>query len=276
LFVKLERYIRGRIDWYRLINSDYAVVSFGKSGRTWLRMLLSRFYQIRFRLPAEALLDYDNLHLLNKSVPIFHFTHDNYVGDYTGNGESKTDYYRRAVILLVRDPRDTAVSQYFQWKYRMRARKKLINAYPSEAEAPSIFDFVMSDAAGLPKILRFMNRWASVLPRIEHHHLLYYEDLRADQTTTLRHLLNFLGEKPTAGELADCIEFASVENMRRLELEGAVLGSRLRPADPQNPHSFKVRRAKVGGFRDYFSPAELDVIDSLVKKDLSTLFRYGR
>jgi hypothetical protein len=134
----------------------------------------------------------------------------------------------------------------------------------------------MSDAAGLPKILRFMNRWASVLPRLERHHLLYYEDLRADQATVLRHLLNFLGEKPTDEELADCIEFASVENMQRLEREGAVSGSRLRPADPQNPDSFKVRRAKVGGFRDYFSPAELAIIDSLVKKDLSPLFRYGR
>lgn len=276
MFVKLERYIRGRIDWHRLINSDYVVVSFGKSGRTWLRTLLSRFYQLRFSVPAEALLDYDNFHLLNKAVPIFHFTHDNYVGDYTGNGESKSDYRGRAVILLVRDPRDTAVSQYFQWKYRMRARKKLINAYPSEADARSIFEFVMSDAAGLPKILRFMNRWASVLPQIERHHLLYYEDLRADQTTALRHLLNFLDEKPTDAELADCMEFASVENMRRLEREGAVLGSRLRPADPENPDSFKVRRAKVGGFRDYFTPAELASIDSLVKKDLSPLFRYER
>jgi hypothetical protein len=276
LFVKLERYIRGRIDWYRLVNADYTVVSFGKSGRTWLRMLLSRYYQIRFALPPEALLDYDSLHRLNKSVPIFHFTHDNYVGDYTGNGESKTDYYGRPVIFLVRDPRDTAVSQYFQWKYRMRARKKLINTYPKEADAPSIFDFVMSDAAGLPKIMRFMNCWASVLPQIERHHLLYYEELRADQTAALRHLLHFLGEMPTDSELADCIEFASVENMRRLELEGASLGSRLRPADPENPESFKVRRAKVGGFRDYFSPAELAVIDNLVKKELSTLFKYGR
>src|SRR5688572_3443970 len=239
-------------------------------------MLLSRYYQIRFGLPAAALLDYDSLHLLNKSIPIFHFTHDNYVGDYTGNGESKTDYYGHPVVFLVRDPRDTAVSQYFQWKYRMRARKKLINAYPGEADAPSIFDFVMSDAAGLPKILRFMNRWALVLPRIEYHHLLYYEDLRADQATALRHLLNFLGENPTDGELADCMEFASVENMRRLEQEGAVLGTRLRPADPENPDSFKVRRAKVGGFRDYFSPAELNVINSFVKENLSTLFRYGR
>lgn len=276
MFVKLERYIRGGIDWYRLINADYAVVSFGKSGRTWLRMLLSRYYQIRFGLPAAALLDYDSLHLLNKSVPIFHFTHDNYVGDYTGNGESKTDYFGRPVVFLVRDPRDTAVSQFFQWKYRMRARKKLINSYPSEADTLSIFDFVMSDAAGLPKILRFMNRWASVLPQLEHHHLLYYEDLRTDQPMTLRHLLHFLGEMPTDSELADCIEFASVENMRRLEQEGGTLGSRLRPADPENPDSFKVRRAKVGGFHDYFSPAELDVIDSLVKKDLSPFFKYGR
>jgi hypothetical protein len=37
------------------------------------------------------------------------FTHDNYVKDYTGHGETKEDFYDKKVILLARDPRDVAV-----------------------------------------------------------------------------------------------------------------------------------------------------------------------
>ena len=96
--------------------------------------------------------------------PRFLFTHDNYVRDYTGHGDSKADFYDKKVILLARDPRDVAVSQFFQWKYRMKPNKKDINAYPLEDLAP--FDFVMSEA-GLPKVIDFMNLWSREAPRIK-------------------------------------------------------------------------------------------------------------
>lgn len=275
--VKLQRYISGRAEWHKLSKADCAVVSFGKSGRTWLRVLLSRYYQIRFNLPPDALLIYDNLHGLNAAIPIIHFSHDNYLGDYTGNRDNKADYYNRKVALLVRDPRDIAVSQYFQWKYRMTAWKKWINGYPGHTADPSLINFVMSESVGLPKIVHFMNCWAVNWEKITDHHLIRYEDLRADQIQWLRKLLNFLGEEPTPAELADCVEFSSVENMRRLEASQAAieLGSRLRPGDPRNPESFKVRRAKVRGYRDYFSQAEISDLDSYVARELSPVFRYS-
>ena len=31
-------------------------------------------------------------------------------------------------------------------------------------------------------------------------------------------------------------------------------GQRVRPGDEGNPDSFKVRRGKIGGYRDYFTP----------------------
>ena len=52
---------------------------------------------------------------MNAIIPRIRFTHDRYISDYTGNRDSKRDFYRKKVILLVRDPRDVAVSNYFQW-----------------------------------------------------------------------------------------------------------------------------------------------------------------
>ena len=53
-----------------------------------------------------------------RAIPSIFFTHDNYLEDYTGNLDSKADFYGKRVVLLVRNPKDVAVSQYFQWKYR--------------------------------------------------------------------------------------------------------------------------------------------------------------
>jgi hypothetical protein len=44
---QLERRRRGKEEWRKLKLADLVVVSYGKSGRTWLRVLLSRFFQLR-------------------------------------------------------------------------------------------------------------------------------------------------------------------------------------------------------------------------------------
>jgi hypothetical protein len=203
------------------------------------------------------------------------FTHDNYVKDYTGHRDTKEDFYDKKVIFLARDPRDVAVSQYFQWKYRMRPNKKDINAYPMADLAP--FEFVMSDA-GLPKVIEFMNLWAGEAPRIRQFMIVRYEDLRAAPEATLGRLLEFLGTPATAAELADAVQFASLDNMKRMEQQRVfwLSGGRLVPKDRSNPNSYKVRRGKVAGYRDDFDAAQLAEIDRLVETTLDPLYGYAR
>jgi hypothetical protein len=271
----LERWLRGREDWRKLRLADAVVVSFGKSGRTWLRVLLSRVYQLQHRLGERAVIGFDNLHYQTGAVPKIMFTHDNYVKDYTGHGETKEDFYDKKVILLARDPRDVAVSQYFQWKYRMKPNKKDINAYPSADLEP--FEFVMSEA-GLPKVIAFMNLWAKEAPRIREFMIVRYEDLRAAPQATLGRLLDFLGTPATAAQLADAVEFASLENMKRMEQQRVfwLSGGRLVPKDRSNPDTYKVRRGKVAGYRDDFDAAQLAEIDRLVESGLDPLYGYTR
>jgi hypothetical protein len=118
--IRLERWLRGKEEFRKLELADCVIVSFGKSGRTWLRVLLSRFYQVRHGLSERHLIGFDNLHNRNGAIPRIFFTHDNYLKDYTGHAEDKRDYYGKKVILLARNPLDTTVSQFFQWKFRMR------------------------------------------------------------------------------------------------------------------------------------------------------------
>ena len=41
-------------------------------------------------------------------------------------------------------------------------------------------------------------------------------------------------------------------------------GARLVPGNRDNPQSFKVRRAKVGGWRDYFDENQIAAIDAVM------------
>jgi hypothetical protein len=268
--------MRGREEARKLALADAVIVSYGKAGRTWLRVMLSRYLKLAYGLPGERLIGFDNFHRQDARVPRIFFTHDNYLRDYTGAGESRRDFRGKRVVLLVRNPQDTAVSQYFQWKFRMRPRKKHLNEYPEHGTEVTPYDFVMRPESGLPKILRFMNAWAEEVPHLKEALIVRYEDMRADPQATLRRIVHFLGCPDDENALRAAVEYASVENMRKLEEKQTfwLAGSRMKAKDKSNPDSFKVRRAKVGGYRDYFDEAQVAEIDARVGRELSTLYGY--
>ena len=275
--IEIERRLRGREQWKKLRAADAVIVSFGKSGRTWLRVMLSRFYQVQHGLSERHLIGFDNLHRKNRAIPKLFFTHDNYVKDYTGNADNKADYYDRKVVLLVRHPADVAVSQYYQWQHRMRPNKKSLNQYPEHGEEVALFEFVMGERGGLPKIIDWMNLWARELPNIEHALVARYEDLRARPEATLERVLAFIGTPGAPEQLAEAVAFASFENMQRMEAKRTfwLSGGRMVPKDRSNPHSFKVRRGKVGGYRGDFSAEQAATIDALVRARLDPVYGYG-
>ncbi len=274
--IAVQRWLRGREQFHTLRRADCVVVSFGKSGRTWLRVLLSRFYQVKHGLPENYLISFSNLHLAEPAIPKIFFTHDNYLKDYAKDGDGKAAYGDKKVVLLVRHPADVAVSQYHQWRYRMRPHKKVLNQYPPHGEEVEIFDFVARRDAGIVKVLDFLNAWAEEIPRMSNLLVVRYEDLRASPEATLERLLSFIGTLGTESEVHEAVAFASFENMKRLESGDAfrLRGGRFAPRDRNNPDSYKVRRGKVGGYRDYFSDAQVAEIEALIDAGLSPVFGY--
>ncbi len=269
-----ERRLRGWLDAQRLKRADYVVVSFGKSGRTWLRVMLSRLYQLQHRLPEGSLLEFGNYHRLAPAVPRILFSHDNYLRDYTGDGGSKRAYRDTPVVLLVRHPADVAVSQYFQWKHRMRPHKVALNDYPPVGSDVSPYQF-LTGPSGVPKVVAFMNEWARGLDEVRRGMVLRYEDLRTDTRTELSRLARFMGSEPTTDDVSEAVEYASVENMKRREALADSASHRLRAADPGNPDSYKTRRAKVGGYRDYLEPHQVMAIDEIIEENLDRRFGYS-
>jgi len=272
-----ERKLRGVEQFDKLQRANIVVVSFGKSGRTWLRVMISHLFRVMYRLPENAVLGFDNFHNLNNAVPKTFFTHDNYIKDYTGDSHTKEPFYRKRVVLLARDPRDVAVSQFFQWKFRIKPTKVAINNYPPQSSDISLFDFVLGENGGsMQAVTDYLNLWAQEVSKVEYFHLLRYEDLRARPREELRHLLDFMGIAATDAHVNAAVDYSSYENMKKMESaqQFRLAGGRMMPRDKDNPNSFKVRRAKVGGYRDYFTDEEVEAIDRRLAETLDPLFNY--
>ncbi len=276
--VRLERWMRGRSEYRELRRADVAVAAFGKSGRTWLRVMISCVIRLSKANPDDALLSSGVSAGRSASRPRIFFTHDNYIQDYTGNRESKADFADRRVLLLVRDPRDVTVSQYFQWKYRMKRKKTRVNHYPPKGTEVSIYDFVMNPRYGLERCIAFLNLWAREAERVSDLLVIRYEDLRREPVEFLTQIVAFLGLDASPEVIEQAVKESSVENMRKLEASNTSIfaGGRLKPGNRDNADSYKVRRAKVGGYRDYFSDVERARIDAYVEQNLLPDFGYTR
>jgi hypothetical protein len=192
--------------------------------------------------------------------------------------DSKKDFYNKKTVLLVRNPIDVGVSQFFQWKYRMRPEKKSMNKYPEHEADISVYDFVKDKNQGLSHIIEFMNNWAKELPQIKELLVVRYEDLRTYPEREMERIVKFLGMEAIPEYLKDTVEFASVENLRKKEQENYFWrsGSRVQAKDVNDPNTFKVRKAKVGGYRDYFDDDQVAELNAMVDADLLAAFGYTR
>ena len=125
-------------------------------------------------------------------------------------------------------------------------------------------------------ITDYLNLWAQEASRVEHFHLLRYEDLRVHPQEELRALLDFMQVEATDAHVAAAVEYSSYENMKKMEgkQQFRFAGGRMKPRDKDNPDSYKVRRAKVGGYRDYFTDEEVAAIDARLADTLDPLFNY--
>src|SRR4051794_21988736 len=228
--------------WLR--RADAVIISFPKSGRTFVRAMLSRIFKRRFGIDERGLLEFPTLLQAQRHVPRLLFTH---AGDAMRTAEEiavdPADYAHCKVVLLARHPGDVAVSRYHHLKHRSRdrARKRL-------AEQP-LDTFVWSERGGIPAIVRFMNQWAELAKSRSGVGIVRYEDFLADPKAALGSLTELIGLDVDAEDIADAAEFGALANLKRREREGYFQSSRLQAAKKGDDASYKVRSGSSGGYR---------------------------
>ena len=152
----------------------------------------------------------------------------------------------------------------------------MLNQLPEHGADISMFEFAMTDSIGLPHVVGFLNGWSRELSQMAEVLVVRYEELRADPERELARITEFVDASADRSVIAEVVEFASVSNSRKREARTSLsaTGGKLKPGDRNNPDSYKVRRAKVGGYRDDFEDEDLRRMDEYVRTHLEPGFGY--
>jgi hypothetical protein len=249
------------------------ILSIPKSGRTWVRTFLYAYFCKRYG--REFTLEPE--HYGEPGIPRLIFSHDLFEHRTKGDlwdrirGKylvPKKELRRAKIVLLVRDPRDCFVSLYVQMTRRDPGA-------PAEFKRKTVSDLLRDKEFGICAIVKTMNDWLNEFSGRDNFTLIRYESLRASPAEYFRDLLALLGESaPEMPIFLEALEFSRFENMQKLEAAGAFDSKILHPGDVRDPESFKVRRGKVGGYREYLSAADQEyAADALM--ELDPQFGYG-
>lgn len=250
--------------------ADVLVLSVGKSGRTWLRVLLNRYLASHFQVEFGI----DDLHGRNAAIPSILYDHEMW-SHYCDAGwwdrllganiAPASVLRRKRVVLVYRDPRDVVVSMYFHKTRRSRRRMDV-----------AIAQFIHDPRFGIANIVRVMNLWRARLADHPRCLWLRYEDMKADPARELRRLLAFIGIDPSQPALIDeAVRFASFENMKKMEAENSFGSAILSARNVSDPDSFKVREGSSGGYVKHFQAPDLRFLDDAVRA-LDPFYNYRR
>jgi hypothetical protein len=255
----------------KLSNADVVIVSHAKSGRTWLAAMISHVYHQSHGVDEKMLIRFDNFHEINPEIPKIFFTHDNRKSRDKDQLASAEHYAHKKVILLVRDPRDVAVSAFFQSKRNQRKNPDQADDGDT-VDRQALYDYVTVEK--MPLVIRFLKRWDEKIQQIDQSLVVQYENLRSDPQGELARIMAFIGETSSPAVIEAAVDFASFDKLKAKEATRFFESDRLHPGNPDDPGSFKVRRGKVGGYRDYFTEAQLAHIDAMIADDSVERFGY--
>ena len=145
---------------------------------------------------------------------------------------------------------------------------------PVKLRQKTVSEMLRDEKFGMRAIVNAMNNWLNEFSQRDNFTLVRYEALRASPAEHFRDLLAVLGESsPDANIFQEALEFSRFENMQKLEAAGAFDSNILHPGDVRDPESFKVRRGKVGGYREYLSAEDQQFAEAALK-ELDRRFGY--
>lgn len=248
-------------------DADVIVLSLGKSGRTWLRVMLHHALALEYGIPFDPI----RLEPGESGAPRIVYTHElaTHLRDATLKNQllgksilprGLTD--RKRMVILARDPRDVVISSYFHKTERSRKTDC------------SLEEFLHHPRWGIEGLVMVLNRWRTRFGALPNCHWLSYEGLHRDPQGELLRLLASIGAAPAPAVVAEAVEAARFDRMKAAEAAGEFSDTRLRPGDPARPDSFKVRRGRVGGYRDDLGAASIAYVDAAVAR-LDPFFGYG-
>jgi hypothetical protein len=254
-----DQTVRQALVWLRykrahLNAEDTFLVSYPRSGTTWLRFLL--FESMTKESPSFG--------HIKEAVPSLTKHRDAAVvlgqeGRLIQSHEVYSDGDRR-IIYAVRDARSVALSEY-QWQRRSGLEPGSLDRF--------IRDFTRGKSNPWGAWDQHVRFWFESEPALNQHlHLVKFEDLKRDPVASLRGVLEFLGVGMSTSELQVVVANNRVERMRAKEDEARSRGWR---STARSDIRF-VNQGKAEGWRDGLTQGQRRAIEEHFG---STLERLG-
>ena len=224
----------------KLRPDDVFLVSYPKSGNTWVRFLLANLVS---RCPTS-------FQDANTLVPDIHNAGTPGILDSVPSPRILKSHFPfdplyPRVIYLLRDPRSVAVSQYFFKKRRGELE-------PGQAFGAFLEHFMEGFDDGFGNWGDHVCSWLADGPDELYRIVVRFEDLKADTVTQLRAMCAFAGIDADGSSIDMAIRNSSMDAMRKVEKETG-LGSQLQgKGDLSIPF---VRKGSTSEWREFFSPA---------------------
>lgn len=255
--MKIWRDIKDYLLSFRYPKGQYFLVSFPKTGRTWLIHMINQMK------------DQSNHSLMNKDHFIFN-EHDNseiIIENGIRNNPldvfrftSRFRYKRAKVIFLVRDPRDVVVSHFHQ------VTKRAKNPFVFN----SISDFVQDKVLGFKRIIHFYNLWYNNKHLPQDFLLIKYENLLENGVEELNKINDYLNLNISLQLVEKIYINSSAEKMRNKEILNQLDGFKDFGKDR---NQLKVRNAKIGGYRKELPEEDINFCNQEMK-NLNSYFNY--
>ena len=254
---------------------DTILVSYPKSGRTWLRMMLAKILK-------DTGMDTNK----NEMILCVHKNYDDLIRIH-GN--------RKKIIFLIRDPGDIVVSQYRELESNnlFSGPKPTISRFirgvyiksgsRGTGGVPASKDGVRR--FGIHEIINYMNEWFSEFRYIKDYKIITYEEMKENTHSVLNEVIQFVGYKCDKKHIDAAIEYGSFSNMKMIE-QGEIDKNCLRidlksmiPKAKDDPNllrgykgnfgkgkkASRIRKGKIGSYREELHNVDVSYIDAIKK-----------
>ena len=232
------------------------VVGYPKVGNTWFGVMLRRMLVSAYGIPEKQwsfALDADVQK--QHEVPRVQMTHT--MPKFNTQSASQLDVRtglakNSRLIFLMRDPRDTLVSLYFDKSFR------------SQRFCGSLDAMIRDPVYGVEKLLKFYCAWDAAWCESDDQIMVRYEALHQNPLSMMKNTWAFARlAQLSSDQLQEAIAFGRFDNMRRIEVDCQIQQGWLRKKkDVTRAEGLKTRCGRIGQYAEYMEPATLQYVES--------------
>ena len=236
----------------KTLQANSIFVSFCKSGRTWCRYFLAKYLEGQGE-NFESKLDFP--------TDIF-FTHNFFDIHYDNELKPKIYFpdimHDKKTIVLVRDPRDVAVSYFYQI-----TRRQKMNVHDQDLES-----FLLSPKFGIERHSQFVIKLLDFAndKNKDNKLILLYENIVNDSITEFRKFIRFIFDSCDENLLKKAVRDSKFSNMRSYEIYLSSTDKKKNyfGSDTYSNDNFlKTRKGKVGSYKEELTTEFISYISGL-------------